>query len=146
MDYWSLIYDNFEPADEGRRESLCALGNGYFFTRGAAPEGSADGIHYPGTYVAGCYNRLTTEIGGQTVEREDLVNLPKRLLLTFRIEGEESFNLQHVQINLLPARAAHPPGSAPSHGPLPGPPWTRDEPHESMLCPYERNPSRRIRS
>ena len=33
-------------------------GNGYFATRGAAEEADADEIHYPGTYLAGGYNRL----------------------------------------------------------------------------------------
>ncbi len=33
---WSLVYDGFDPAREGIREALCALGNGYFATRGAA--------------------------------------------------------------------------------------------------------------
>ncbi len=33
---WSLVYEGFDPAREGIRESLCTLGNGYFTTRGAA--------------------------------------------------------------------------------------------------------------
>ena len=33
---WSLVYEGFDPAHEGVRESLCALGNGYFTTRAAA--------------------------------------------------------------------------------------------------------------
>src|SRR5438132_1718470 len=27
---WSLVYEGFDPAREGIREALCALGNGYF--------------------------------------------------------------------------------------------------------------------
>ncbi|MGA8017660.1 MAG: hypothetical protein WCA42_02215, partial [Desulfobacterales bacterium] len=42
-------------------ETLCTLGNGYFCTRGAAEEAEDDGIHYPGTYIAGGYNRMKTE-------------------------------------------------------------------------------------
>src|SRR5690606_17311362 len=57
---WSLIYEDFDPAREGMREALCALGNGYFETRGAAPWARADDVHYPGTYLAGGYNRLRT--------------------------------------------------------------------------------------
>jgi trehalose/maltose hydrolase-like predicted phosphorylase len=38
---------------EGLRETLCTLGNGYFATRGAAPDCRADGTHYPGTYLGG---------------------------------------------------------------------------------------------
>jgi beta-phosphoglucomutase-like phosphatase (HAD superfamily) len=50
---WMLVYDGFDPARQGLREALCALGNGYFVTRGALPEAEADGVNYPGTYVAG---------------------------------------------------------------------------------------------
>ncbi len=62
---WSLVYEGFDPAREGIREALCTLGNGYFATRGAAAWAVADGIHYPGTYLAGGYNRLRTEIAGR---------------------------------------------------------------------------------
>jgi hypothetical protein len=33
---WSLVYEGFDPGREGMREALCALGNGYVTTRGAA--------------------------------------------------------------------------------------------------------------
>ena len=58
---WTLVYDGFDPARQGLREALGALGNGYFVTRGALPEAKADDVNYPGTYVAGLYNRLTSE-------------------------------------------------------------------------------------
>jgi beta-phosphoglucomutase family hydrolase len=98
QDPWLLSYDCFEPAVEGRRETLFALGNGYFVTRGAAAEARAGDVHYPGTYLAGGYNRLTTRIDGRAIEHEDLVNLPNWLFLTFRIEGGDWFDLQHVDI------------------------------------------------
>ncbi|HJU16892.1 MAG TPA: beta-phosphoglucomutase family hydrolase [Stellaceae bacterium] len=97
-DPWSFAYDGFAAGIEGRREALLALGNGYFVTRGAAAEARADGIHYPGTYLAGGYNRLTTSIGGRTVEHEDLVNLPNWLPLTFRIDDGEWFDLGRLDI------------------------------------------------
>ena len=62
---WCLAYDAYEPDQEGLREALCTLGNGYFATRGAAADSSDDGVHYPGTYLAGGYNRLSTEISGR---------------------------------------------------------------------------------
>src|SRR5680860_1204022 len=68
---WSLVFEGFDPAQEGIREALCTLGNGYFATRGAAAWAKADGIHYPGTYLAGGYNRLRTDIAGRVVENED---------------------------------------------------------------------------
>ncbi|MGX1561086.1 glycoside hydrolase family 65 protein [Streptomyces sp. NPDC055506] len=82
-------YEGYRPGDERLRESLCTLGNGYFATRGALPECAADDIHYPGTYVAGCYNRLTSEVSGRRVENEDLVNVPNWLPLRFRLAGGE---------------------------------------------------------
>jgi len=82
---WTWEYDGYEPADERLRESLCTLGNGCFATRGALPECAADDVHYPGTYVAGCYNRLTSGVAGRQVENEDMVNVPNWLPLRFRV-------------------------------------------------------------
>ncbi|MFR9802398.1 glycoside hydrolase family 65 protein [Pseudonocardia sp. RS010] len=87
-DAWTLVLDGFDPADEGRREALCTLGNGYQAVRGAAPESRAGGAHYPGTYAAGFFNRLTDEIGGVRVETESMVNLPNWLVLRVAVEGE----------------------------------------------------------
>ncbi len=98
MDKWVFVYDGFDPDQEGLREALCTLGNGYFATRGAAPEADADGIHYPGTYLAGGYNRLTTEIEGRTIENEDLVNMPNWLPMTFRIDGGDWFDVGKVEL------------------------------------------------
>lgn len=81
---WALRWGTWDPAQEPLREALCTLGNGCFATRGAAEEGHADGVHYPGTYLAGGYNRLVTEISGELLENEDLVNWPNWLPLTFR--------------------------------------------------------------
>src|SRR5699024_7497018 len=64
-DPWTLVYEGFDPAHEAHREALTTLGNGYLGTRGAAPERAADGVHYPGTYLAGVYNRLTSTIHGR---------------------------------------------------------------------------------
>jgi trehalose/maltose hydrolase-like predicted phosphorylase/beta-phosphoglucomutase-like phosphatase (HAD superfamily) len=95
---WSLVYDGFDPARQGLREALCALGNGYFVTRGALPEAEADDVNYPGTYVAGLYNRARTEIAGRTVVNEDLVNVPNWLPLRFRIAGGEWFDVQRADV------------------------------------------------
>ncbi|KOG86185.1 glycoside hydrolase family 65 protein [Streptomyces varsoviensis] len=86
---WDWEYEGYDPAEEALRESLCTLGNGRFATRGAAPECAADTVHYPGTYAAGCYNRLISDIAGRQVENEDMVNLPNWLPLRFRFHGEE---------------------------------------------------------
>lgn len=85
MNGWLLVYEGMDPDSEGLREALCTVGNGYFATRGALPESVADGVHYPGTYVAGIYNRLGSEIAGRWVENESLVNVPNWLPVRFRI-------------------------------------------------------------
>jgi trehalose/maltose hydrolase-like predicted phosphorylase len=101
---WTWEYDGYLPADERLRESLCTLGNGYFATRGALPECAADDVHYPGTYVAGCYNRLASDAAGHRVENEDMVNLPNWLPLRFRLPGGDWFTpdtstvLHHRQV------------------------------------------------
>ena len=97
-DPWVLRYDGFDPSREGLREALCALGNGVFVTRGAATEATAGDVHYPGTYVAGGYNELASEIAGRTVVNEDLVNFPNWLRLTFRPEGGEWLDLGGVAL------------------------------------------------
>ena len=98
MKGWTLVYDGFDPAQERLREALCTVGNGYFATRGAAPESPAGRLHYPGTYIAGCYNRLPTEITGRELEHEDLVNAPNWLPLTFRPAGGAWFSLEGVDV------------------------------------------------
>jgi trehalose/maltose hydrolase-like predicted phosphorylase/beta-phosphoglucomutase-like phosphatase (HAD superfamily) len=97
LSVWRLVYDGFDPARQGLREALCALGNGYFVTRGALPEATADEVNYPGTYVAGLYNRLATEIG-HTVVNEDLVNVPNWLPLRFRVAGGPWFDVQQADV------------------------------------------------
>ncbi|MFH9347943.1 glycoside hydrolase family 65 protein [Kitasatospora sp. NPDC017646] len=104
-DPWTLRYQGFYPAEEGLREALCAVGNGYLVSRGAAPESVADGVHYPGTYLAGCYDRAESTVAGRTVTNEDLVNCPNWLPLTFRPADGEWFAgppaEQTVELDLL---------------------------------------------
>src|SRR5690606_29781925 len=89
MSDWLMTYQGYDPRAEGLREALCTLGNGYVGTRGAAPESSADDVHYPGTYVAGVFNRLQSEVDGLTLENEDMVNAPNWLPLSFRPQDGE---------------------------------------------------------
>ncbi len=90
---WSLVYDDYRPEQEGLREALCTLGSGYFATRGASPDAVADAVHYPGTYIAGGYNRLTSQVADREVENEDLVNMPNWLPLTFRVDDGDWFSI-----------------------------------------------------
>ena len=98
-DEWLLVYQGFQPEQEGLREALCTLGNGNFATRGATPESEADDIHYPGTYFAGCYNRLETDISGRVVENESIVNAPNWLTLRYKIEDGNWFDLRQATIH-----------------------------------------------
>ncbi|MCF6471972.1 glycoside hydrolase family 65 protein [Nonomuraea sp. MG754425] len=84
MNPWTLAYDGYDPAAEGLREALCTLGNGRWATRGATPDGLA---RTPGTYQAGCYDRLASRVAGRTVVNEDLVNLPDWLPLSVATPG-----------------------------------------------------------
>ncbi len=95
---WTLAYDSFEPEQERLREVLTSTGNGYFCTRGSAEWADVDDIHYPGTYVHGCYNRETTIMGGRPVLNEDLVNLPNWLVLKLRIGDDEPIGLKNVEL------------------------------------------------
>ncbi|WP_299759722.1 glycosyl hydrolase family 65 protein [uncultured Pontibacter sp.] len=99
MSDWKVVYEDYLPGQQQLREALCTLGNGYFATRGAFEESSADdSVNYPGTYLAGGYNRLFTELAGKQIENEDLVNWPNWLPLTFRHPGEEWFSLRKVKL------------------------------------------------
>lgn len=98
VDPWVLVYDGFVPEQEGLREALCALGNGLFVTRGAAEESTADGTHYPGTYLAGGYNQLSSEIAGHTVVNEDLVNFPNWLTIRLRMDDGEWISLSTAEL------------------------------------------------
>ncbi len=84
-DCWSVVYHDYEPEKEKSREALMAVGNGYFGTRGAMEECSAGENNYPGTYMAGMFNRRVSKVGDRDVENEDFVNCPNWLPLTFRI-------------------------------------------------------------
>jgi trehalose/maltose hydrolase-like predicted phosphorylase len=98
VDGFLLAYEGFDPEAEGLREALTSTGNGYLCARGAAEWEDADGVHYPGTYVHGGYNRETTILGGVPVLNEDLVNLPNWLVLQVRIAGGDVIRLAEVEL------------------------------------------------
>ena len=83
---WRLTYEDPEPSEEGVIETLCTLANGYVGTRGARPWARDDGTSYPGTYLAGVYNRLRSNVADEPVEVESMVNAPNWLATTFRAE------------------------------------------------------------
>ena len=95
---WSFTFGGYIPDQERLREALCTVGNGYRATRGCAPESDAGPFHYPGTYTAGLYNRLTDEIAGMRIDNESLVNLPNWLSLKFRIDGGDWFDVDSAEL------------------------------------------------
>jgi trehalose/maltose hydrolase-like predicted phosphorylase len=98
---WTLRFDGYSPRDEPAREVLCALGNGKLVTRAAAEESAAGGSHYPGTYLAGGYNRLQSNVRGRRLEHESLVNWPNWLALSFRPYGGEWLDLDLYEVLAL---------------------------------------------
>jgi beta-phosphoglucomutase family hydrolase len=95
---WTLNYAEYEPAQEGTREALCTVGNGYIGTRGAFEEVKASEVNYPGTYIAGIYNRLESNIAGRTIVNEDFVNCPNWLPMTFKLGDGGWFDPNSTQV------------------------------------------------
>ena len=101
---WSFTFGGYIPEQERLREALCTVGNGYRATRGCAPEADAGPFHYPGTYAAGLYNRLYDEVAGVRIDNESLVNLPHWLMLKFRIDGGDWFDIDAPDVQVLTYR------------------------------------------
>jgi len=97
-DEWNITYHTYEPVKERTREALLTVGNGYFGTRGAMDECDANSINYPGTYIAGLYNRLSTPIAGKEIWNEDFVNAPNWLPVTFSINNGKWFDINNTNI------------------------------------------------
>ncbi len=94
---WTLSYFDYDPEKERTREALSTVGNGYFGTRGAMEETRANEVNYPGTYIAGVYNRLESLIAGRTVVNEDFVNCPNWLPINFRIGTDDWFDVNDTE-------------------------------------------------
>lgn len=97
-DSWQISYDDYDPEKERSREALLAVGNGYFGTRGAMEESKANKNNYPGTYLAGVYNRLTSKIGDRLIENEDFVNCPNWLPFNFKINDGNWLDINEIEI------------------------------------------------
>jgi trehalose/maltose hydrolase-like predicted phosphorylase len=54
--------------------------------RGSAVESepNEEDTRYPATYIAGCYNKVISNIEGRPVQTEDLVNFPNWTRITFK--------------------------------------------------------------
>jgi beta-phosphoglucomutase family hydrolase len=89
---WNLHYSSWSAKEERLREALTSTGNGYMGVRGSIECGLASQHHYPGTYIAGIFNKLPSEVHGQTVWNNDMVNCPNWLPIEFRIGNGDFIN------------------------------------------------------
>ncbi|MCK4750954.1 MAG: beta-phosphoglucomutase family hydrolase, partial [Bacteroidales bacterium] len=94
QDGWLLRYFDYQLESDRPREAPLAVGHGYFGTRGAMEESSANKVNYPGTYVSGLFNRLVSKVGDRDIENEDFVNSSNWLPLTFRIDDGPWFDFK----------------------------------------------------
>lgn len=101
---WNLNYTNYESEKEKSREALLATGNGFFATRGSMEEVNAGENNYPGSYMAGLFNRRKTKVGDRWIENEDFVNFINWLPVNFRYEGGEWFDPNKNDFYLLERR------------------------------------------
>jgi len=97
-DNWSISYSDYVPEKEKTRETLLAVGNEYFGSRGAMEETEAGEYNYPGTYIAGLYNRLVSRVGDRDVENEDFVNAPNWLPIQFKIGDADWIDMNQAKI------------------------------------------------
>ncbi len=88
-DGWRLRYNSFDKENEKLRETLTTTGNGYFGTRGSFEGAQASDTHYPGTYIAGIYNKLATKIQGKNIYNNDFVNCPNWTMIEFKIGSRD---------------------------------------------------------
>ncbi len=98
-DSWRIRYRSLEHEKEKSRESLLTIGNGYFGTRGTMEEMPAGEWHYPGTYIAGLYNRLKSPVGDRQIENEDFVNIPNWLPIQFKINDGQWITPENISIH-----------------------------------------------
>ena len=97
-DSWKLIYKGFDQGEEKLRETLCTVGNGYLGTRGCFESERASFSYYPGTYIAGIYNKLPTKIHDRDIYNNDLVNCPNWLLIELRIGCGEFVSPMQMEV------------------------------------------------
>jgi trehalose/maltose hydrolase-like predicted phosphorylase len=94
---WLIRFEHYDPKDEGRREAVLALGNGMLVARASVIDTRLHAFHYPGTYHAGCYNKLAAIIADHCDHTESLVRLPNWLPLACRMADGTPLSLDHAQ-------------------------------------------------
>ncbi|WP_283680430.1 glycosyl hydrolase family 65 protein [Lentilactobacillus sp. Marseille-Q4993] len=96
---WHLdYYGEYNGKRNYGQEAMLTIGNGYFGLRGSYVEANADDDNYPGMYVAGVFNQLTTKVNDHDVVNEDLVNLPNSQYLSFGVDNQKPFEIKQEDI------------------------------------------------
>ncbi len=91
-DAWNLSYFLFDAKNERLREALTTVGNGYMGVRG-----SFEGVKikndtfYPGTYIAGLFNKIPSDVHGKEIFNNDFVNIPNWQLIRNKIKGDKTY-------------------------------------------------------
>ena len=98
-DSWSITYNDYDAGKEKARETMLTIGNGYFGTRGAMEESTSGGVNYPGTYLAGLYNRRISKVAGKDIENEDFVNITNWLPMNFKSSGSDWLDVNEIHIS-----------------------------------------------
>ncbi len=89
---WCLTYRYFDKNEEKLRETMTTVGNGFVGRRGSLSFMKAnDDTHYPGTYIAGLFNKVGTKIADKTIYNNDFVNIPNAFLVRFKFENDKDF-------------------------------------------------------
>jgi len=91
-DSWRLAYHMFDPKNEGLREALTVVGNGYMGVRGSF-EGVKikDDTYYPGTYIAGLFNKIPSDVHGKEIFNNDFVNIPNWQLIQNKLKEDKTY-------------------------------------------------------
>ena len=97
-DHWKISYHDYAPEKEKTRETLLTVGNGYLGTRGAMEEMQQGKHNYPGTYMAGLYNRLVSKVADKDIENEDFVNAINWLPVNFKVGKGRWIDINNVEI------------------------------------------------
>ena len=98
-DGWKLQYHGFNQEDDRLREALTTVGNGCFATRGVLEsEGIDDDRHYPGTYIAGLFDRARTDVHGKSIPNNDFVNCPNWVSTHVRVDGADILSPHHDEV------------------------------------------------
>ncbi|MBD3421361.1 MAG: beta-phosphoglucomutase [Chitinivibrionales bacterium] len=96
--HWNLTYKEYNADEEKLRETLCTIGNGNFGTRGCYEGARISDTHYPGTYIAGVFNKLPSTVHDKVIYNDDFVNCPNWLAVEYKIDKSNYANPFHQKI------------------------------------------------